>query len=266
MSSHMRMNKYNAIYFEWREIASGIYYMAVKRVRETAELFSDILLDYYAHSDSNEIDLHLIGYSLGSHLSGLIGNLIIEKSKNAHSLKKIRRITGLDPAGPMFTKTSENHHLNKNDANFVDIIHTDAGRSGAGSSLSEGHADFWPNGGKGNHPRCKDVSKLTFFGIKCSHVYSAELYAESVINPSKFKAFGAKSWEDFGGGKFQGTKTATMGADCNSNASGDYYLTTDEHITFNVSYTSTLRWNLFGYKTPYDDSATTKNFESIIHK
>lgn len=61
------------------------------------------------------------------------------------------RITGLDPAGPSYYD-GINKELNKKDANFVDIIHSDAGIFGG--STSTGHADFWPNGGKRPQPIC----------------------------------------------------------------------------------------------------------------
>ena len=35
--------------------------------------------------------------------------------------------------------------LNPTDATFVDIIHTNAGGTGAGILSSSGHVDFWPS-------------------------------------------------------------------------------------------------------------------------
>lgn len=62
------------------------------------------------------------------------------------------RITGCDPAYPLYYDTADNEELNKNDAKFVDIIHTDAGV--LGGPTSTGHADFYPNGGKRPQPMC----------------------------------------------------------------------------------------------------------------
>lgn len=50
------------------------------------------------------------------------------------------------------------HHLDSNDADFVDIVHTDAG--GLGYRFATGHADFWANGGVAPQPGCFRV--LTF--------------------------------------------------------------------------------------------------------
>lgn len=59
--------------------------------------------------------------------------------------------TGLDPAGPLYTLTEDKDKLSEGDAQFVQIIHTDAG--GLGTSEESGDADYWPNGG-GIQPGC----------------------------------------------------------------------------------------------------------------
>lgn len=53
--------------------------------------------------------------------------------------------TGLDPAGPLFSATDPAVRLDPTDAQFVDVIHTDANRWGTFQAL--GHIDFYPNGG-----------------------------------------------------------------------------------------------------------------------
>ncbi len=57
---------------------------------------------------------------------------------------------GLDPAYPLFEEASADEILDKTDAKFVDIVHTNAGKLEEGRKgfpFSLGHADFWPNGG-----------------------------------------------------------------------------------------------------------------------
>ena len=57
---------------------------------------------------------------------------------------------GLDPAFPCFEKAGADQILEISDAEFVDIIHTNAGfliEKRLGFPFSLGHADFWPNGG-----------------------------------------------------------------------------------------------------------------------
>jgi hypothetical protein len=62
------------------------------------------------------------------------------KSKFYH---KIKRISTLDPAFSLFYPGPFDH-LSKDDAEFVDVIHTDAFLYGA--PVSSGTVDFWPNG------------------------------------------------------------------------------------------------------------------------
>lgn len=66
--------------------------------------------------------LHFIGHSLGAHMSAYISHLL--KKDN---FWEVERITGLDPAKPCFVGVHESLRLDKEDAKFVDVIHTDIG-------------------------------------------------------------------------------------------------------------------------------------------
>jgi hypothetical protein len=62
----------------------------------------------------------------------------------------IQYSVGLDPAEPHFSKTDPIVRLDPTDADFVDVIHTDAGpflSGGLGILQPVGHVDFYPNGG-----------------------------------------------------------------------------------------------------------------------
>ncbi|XP_076321479.1 pancreatic lipase-related protein 2-like isoform X3 [Tachypleus tridentatus] len=82
--------------------------------REIAEL---IRLVNYERGTVNE-DYHLIGYSLGAHIAGFVGT----------EIKNLSRITGLDPAAPMFETYNPAVRLDPSDAQFVDVIHTNGGQ------------------------------------------------------------------------------------------------------------------------------------------
>ncbi|KFM82551.1 Pancreatic triacylglycerol lipase, partial [Stegodyphus mimosarum] len=64
-------------------------------------------------------------------------------------------------AGPFFNGVKEIVRLDKGDASFVDVIHTNApGNRLEGYGLNEpiGHVDFYPNGGE-NQPGCETASQ-----------------------------------------------------------------------------------------------------------
>jgi len=101
-------------------------------------------------------DIHLIGFSLGAQVTNFVG-------LNLKSFK-IPRITGgyncfhsiilhnyshfhlgLDPALPLFMTVSKDDKLDASDANFVDVIHTNALLQGKIERC--GHVDFYMNGG-----------------------------------------------------------------------------------------------------------------------
>lgn len=82
---------------------------------------------------------HTKGHSLGAHICGYAG-------RHFHSLteKLVPRITGLDPARPCFNEGERLNGLQRGDARFVDIIHSNAGILGVKNPI--GDVDFYPNG------------------------------------------------------------------------------------------------------------------------
>ncbi|XP_020494635.1 lipoprotein lipase [Labrus bergylta] len=132
--------------------------------------------------------IHLLGYSLGAHAAGVAGDLTDHK---------ISRITGLDPAGPTFEHADNQNTLSRDDAQFVDVLHTNTRGSpdrSIGIQRSVGHIDIYPNGGT-FQPGC-DIQN-TLLGIasaglkglqnmdqlvKCSHERSIHLFIDSLLN------------------------------------------------------------------------------------
>jgi hypothetical protein len=107
--------------------------------------------------------VHCIGNSLGAHVCAHIG-----------SHAQLARITGLDPARPLFSSQNA-FRLHTSHAHFVDVIHT----SSLGLQMSIGHSDFWPNGGS--------CQAGCFIDIECHHMRATKLYAESILSMSKFR-------------------------------------------------------------------------------
>ena len=84
--------------------------------------------------NSRKLYVHCIGHSLGGQSCGLSGKLLIQEGGDKF---KYDRISGMDPAGPLFCEDvpypfnykfiDPRARLGPNDAHFVDVIHTDGG-------------------------------------------------------------------------------------------------------------------------------------------
>lgn len=55
------------------------------------------------------------------------------------------KCSGLDPASPLFNTAKNDRRIDKDDAEFVDIIHTDSFARGV--LRASGHLDHYVNGG-----------------------------------------------------------------------------------------------------------------------
>uniref|UniRef100_A0A8B9I0W9 Triacylglycerol lipase n=1 Tax=Anser brachyrhynchus TaxID=132585 RepID=A0A8B9I0W9_9AVES len=178
----------NCIAVDWQEGAKGTYVSAVNNIRVVgAEVayFIKTLQNLFRYSPC---EIHLIGHSLGAHTAGEAGR----------RLRGIRRITGLDPAGPYFEGTPPEVRLDPSDANFVDVIHSNAAHfpaigkhSWLGMYNATGHLDFYPNGGT-VMPGCN----ATIFG-GCHHSRSHEYYFESILYPTGFIGYPCESYKSY---------------------------------------------------------------------
>ncbi|XP_017518743.2 pancreatic lipase-related protein 3 isoform X1 [Manis javanica] len=200
----LKVEDVNCINLDWIN-GSMKYIHAVNNLRVAgAEVayFINVLEKEFGYSPSK---VHLIGHSVGAHLAGEAGSRI----------PGLGRITGLDPAGPYFHNTPNEVRLDPSDANFVDVIHTNAVpflfELGAGTINACGHLDFYPNGGK-YMPGCGDLitplfklnfsaykEEVTFF-FDCNHARSHHFYTESILNPDAFIAYPCRSYKDFKAG------------------------------------------------------------------
>lgn len=122
----------------------------------------------------------MVGVSLGAHILGQTGKQVLEG--------KIDTMFGLDPAGnhkiifrwklkakfdnisgPLFSLGNTDNRLNRGDANYVEIIHTNVGGFGLGGPTAD--VDIYVNGGA-SQPGCVLAN--------CNHMRSASLYIESI--------------------------------------------------------------------------------------
>ncbi len=178
---------------DWGHMAQGkfghgalktlLYPFIVDNVASVGQYVGDFVIFLKDNSVISSYDqVHIIGFSLGAHVSGIAGWTV--QNRTADPASKVGRITGLDPAGPHFFLKTKERKLSENDAKFVDVIHT----SRLGYFLKLGHIDFFPNGGR-IQPGCVEteegfseavVSLGNRLSGSCSHARAHEYYLQSV--------------------------------------------------------------------------------------
>ncbi|XP_072941193.1 pancreatic lipase-related protein 2-like [Epargyreus clarus] len=187
-----------------------------------------MFIDYLVARGLNLSRTHLIGHSLGAHSAAVAGATITSG--------RVSRITGLDPALPLFNKVSLLQQLDPSDAEFVDVIHTDAGIFGMKRPV--GHVDFYPNGGQSPQPGCElEVvipQQLLLNKIFCSHWRSYQFYSESVLRPASFTASECRTWRDYKHGRCAAARTQYMGYAADRNSTGIYYLMTHDKSPYSI--------------------------------
>lgn len=163
-------------------------------------------------------NIHLIGHSLGAHIVGYAGRYFTELTGEV-----IPRITGLDPANPCFNEGESLSGLQRGDASFIDVIHTNSGVLGKSNPV--GDVDFYPQGLDAIKPGCK------MFG--CSHSRAYEYYTESVYpgNEENFLATRCNSLSKVKDGFCSGEEYP-MGFAVPYNLKGNYYLSVNPKKPF----------------------------------
>uniref|UniRef100_A0A3B4GAF3 Lipase H n=1 Tax=Pundamilia nyererei TaxID=303518 RepID=A0A3B4GAF3_9CICH len=177
----------NVIVVDWNYGAATLkYWEAVKNTRKVASNITALINMLQHGADLSSI--HMIGVSLGAHISGFTG---------ANLKGEIGRITALDPAGPGFKGKNPEDRLDSSDAQFVDALHTDMDLLGFREPL--GHIDFYANGGA-DQPGCP---KTIFSGqyLKCDHRRSVFLFIDSINATCTSRTYPCSSYKDFLDGK-----------------------------------------------------------------
>ncbi|XP_043506350.1 pancreatic triacylglycerol lipase [Frieseomelitta varia] len=161
---YLRTYDYNVIAVDWHRLANApCYPIVVQNVPHVGDCLAQLIERL---RDVGAVDIHVIGFSLGSHVPAF--------SAVALRPYKIPRITGLDPAMPLFVTVDNDHKLDASDADFVDVFHTNAFIQG--QVATSGHIDFYMNGGI-NQPGCWERWWNPF---KCDHHRSVMYFAESI--------------------------------------------------------------------------------------
>ncbi|XP_060791279.1 lipase member H isoform X2 [Neoarius graeffei] len=186
VESILSLRNVNVIVVDWNQGAANInYFQVVKKTRAVA----DNITRFIQRSQLLLSSIHMIGVSLGAHISGFTG---------ANLNGSIGRITALDPAGPLFRGKSPDERLDPSDAQLVDALHTDMDAFGYRDPL--GHIDYYANGGS-DQPGCPKTILSGSQYFKCDHQRSVFLYLDSVNKSRQITAYPCSDYSDFLDGK-----------------------------------------------------------------
>ncbi|KAJ0182667.1 hypothetical protein K1T71_002036 [Dendrolimus kikuchii] len=158
-SAFLAVQDCNVIVLDWRALANSAYNTAAAGVPSVGQHLGNFLVWLFNTAGGNWNNVHLVGFSLGAHVVGNAGRAAGGRPG---------RVTGLDPAGPLWGGNS--NALNTNAGQYVEAIHTDGRALGIMDSIA--HADFYPNGGRNPQPGC--------WLNTCSHGRAPELFASTV--------------------------------------------------------------------------------------
>ncbi|XP_038613969.1 phospholipase A1 member A isoform X2 [Tachyglossus aculeatus] len=154
----LRARPANVVAVDWVSGSTAAYFAAVGNVMKLSLEISG-LIHKMLEMGATPSSIHIIGVSLGAHVGGMVGHF---------HRGQLGRITGLDPAGPEYTKASLEERLDPGDARFVDAIHTDTDCYGY---------------------------------MICDHMRAVYLYLSALENPCSLTAFPCSSYEDFLAGR-----------------------------------------------------------------
>ncbi|XP_026000400.1 phospholipase A1 member A isoform X1 [Astatotilapia calliptera] len=187
----LRSQDVNVVVVDWVRSASFAYNLVVEIYREVAIQIS-VLINQLQNHGCRLQSFHFIGVSLGAHVAGFVGTLFEGK---------IGRITGLDPAGPMFKGADTYSRLDPSDAQFVDAIHTDSDYFGI--SIPVGHVDFFLNGGKDQIGCARSrfdsifLYFLVYSYVICDHMRALDVYMSALNGSCPLMGIPCSNYEDF---------------------------------------------------------------------
>ncbi|GIY82442.1 pancreatic lipase-related protein 2 [Caerostris extrusa] len=177
----LKKGDFNVLLVDGKDEYGMDFVYAKENSKRAANIIIKVLQNIQDETGFENKDLYLIGHSLGAHTAGMVGQGF-----------KVNRITGLDPGGVVFSKnTPDDMILDRNDAELVDVIHTNGGKGlpHLGISFPMGDADFYVNGGT-IQPSCsyrawnsiKSLNFCTYLGWPQYHQYVHTRNVSNITN------------------------------------------------------------------------------------
>lgn len=154
IDAYLIRGNYNVIGVDWSRPSLSEYTISSRNTKTAGRELGDFIIKLNKNMGIPFEQIHILGHSLGAHLAGFAGKRVLSRTGS-----KVRRISALDAAGPLFESpipVDRNNRLDQSDAEFVDCIHTDGGIFGMVQPI--GHADFYPNGGLPRQPGCSTIN------------------------------------------------------------------------------------------------------------
>lgn len=102
----------NVFLVDWSAIAQEDYSTAVEALNSVGKYIAGFVKLLVENHGLKLSSVKIVGHSLGAHVAGVVG-----KELN----RDVGEITGLDPAGPSFSKNDIRNRLDSTDAQFVEV-------------------------------------------------------------------------------------------------------------------------------------------------
>ncbi|KAG5680331.1 hypothetical protein PVAND_009842 [Polypedilum vanderplanki] len=212
---YLQRGDYNLFFVDWAVLGPApCYPSAVHNTRHVGECIAQLISRI---RDTGNEDIHLVGFSLGAQVCNYVATTLRNDNYT------IPRITGLDPAMPLFITTDLDNKLDASDAEFVDVVHTNALVQGQIERC--GHVDFYLNGGI-IQPGCSSFGVNPF---QCSHHRAPDYFAESIQSTIGFWGWKCQSYFYYLFGMCTPTSDmqALAGEDCRKTTQGMYFINTN---------------------------------------
>ncbi|XP_039226805.1 pancreatic triacylglycerol lipase-like [Drosophila yakuba] len=228
------------------------YFQAVQNLPLVSQCLAQLINNLVDRAIVANDQIHLIGFSLGGQVAGQTANYV---------KRKLKRITGLDPAKPFIIPGPESRRLDQGDADFVDVIHTDVFLRGV--RLPSGHVDFYPNFGL-QQPGCLEE------GIKnlssCNHERAPRFYAESINSTVGFWGWQCSQEIQFHTFCPTTEDQVLMGYHVSDELRGSYYLQTASKSPFALGKIPVVdkRNTLTKSHLNFDHNEIDNDYESLL--